>query len=85
LSSRRCDAILPNKSAADTLGKWEVAMLVTMQNADLIDKLVTLANGNIELVQQAIRETAGPQGAELRQVVEYIVAHRTRTRVPEVA
>lgn len=58
-------------------------MLVTMQNSELIDKLVTIANGNIELVQQAIRAAAGPSGeADLGQVVQYIVAHRREQTSP---
>jgi hypothetical protein len=51
-------------------------MLVTMQNSELIDKLVTIADGDIELVQGAIRATAGPQGADLKKVVQYIIARR---------
>jgi hypothetical protein len=38
-------------------------MLLTMQNSALIDKLIALADGDIDLVQQAIRassEAAGP-------------------------
>jgi hypothetical protein len=53
-------------------------MLVTMQNSELIRKLVELAGGNIELVQTAIRVTAQPGGgADLEQVVKYIVGHRS--------
>jgi hypothetical protein len=52
-------------------------MLVTMQNAELIRKLVELAGGDIELVQTAIRASAASSdGAELRRVVDFIVAHR---------
>jgi hypothetical protein len=53
-------------------------MLVTMKNSELIDKLVLIANGDIELVQTAIRECAeaSGDGADLNKVVEYIIAHR---------
>ena len=59
-------------------------MLVTMKNSELVDKLVVIADGNIDLVQEAIRATAkGSEGADLKDVVEYIVAHRAK--VPAVA
>lgn len=52
-------------------------MLVTMKNSELIDKLVTIADGNIDLVQQAIRTCAeNVDGADLTKVIEYIIAHR---------
>jgi hypothetical protein len=53
-------------------------MLVTMKNSDLIDKLVTIADGNLDLVQEAIRACAtGADGsADLKKVVDYIVEHR---------
>jgi len=53
-------------------------MLVTMKNSELVDKLVLIANGDIELVQAAIRESAdsAADGADLKNVVEYIIAHR---------
>jgi hypothetical protein len=61
-------------------------MLVTMKNSELVDKLVLIANGNLELVQEAIRACAeGSEGADLKKVVDYIVAHRTDERVKEVA
>jgi hypothetical protein len=61
-------------------------MLVTMKNSELVDKLVMLANGNLELVQQAIRVCAeGTDGADLKKVVDYIVAHRADEPVKEVA
>ena len=66
-------------------------MLVTMQNSELINKLVTIADGDIELVQEAIRATAGPNGADLQKVVQHIIAHRHERagrpveRVPQVA
>lgn len=59
-------------------------MLVTMQNAELISKLVALAGGDLDLVQKAIRDTAGPaDGADLQQVVQYIVTHRRETAAAE--
>jgi hypothetical protein len=59
-------------------------MLVTMKNSELIDKLVMLASGDLELVQQAIRACAeGSDGADLKKVVEYIVAHRAKEPVRE--
>jgi hypothetical protein len=55
-------------------------MLVTMKNSELIDKLVVIAEGNIDLVHEAIQASAakGPEGAELKDVVEYIVSHRAK-------
>lgn len=56
-------------------------MLVTLKNSDMIEKLVLIANGDIGLVQRAIRESAqGPDGAaDLKKVVDYIVSHRDKT------
>jgi hypothetical protein len=53
-------------------------MLVTMKNSELIDKLVEIADGNVDLVRDAIRICAeGPEGsADLKKVVDYIIAHR---------
>ena len=50
-------------------------MLVTMQNSDLINKLLLIADGDIELVQTAIRASADKDddGADLKKVVQYIV------------
>jgi hypothetical protein len=57
-------------------------MLVTMKNSELIDKLVLIANGDIDLVNAAIRYCAkGDEEADLKEVVDYIVSHR----VPEPA
>jgi ketosteroid isomerase-like protein len=55
-------------------------MLITMKNSALIDNLVELADGDIDLVHQAIRASAeGPDGAaDLKKVVEYIVRQRER-------
>jgi hypothetical protein len=55
-------------------------MLVTMQNSDLINKLLLIADGDIELVQTAIRASAGKddEGADLKKVVQYIVSNRKR-------
>lgn len=56
-------------------------MLVTMQNSELIDKLVTIAGGDIDLVQDAVRAAAlrglvqrNEYVAELGDVVDYIRA-----------
>lgn len=54
-------------------------MLVTMQNAELVKKLVRLADGDIDLVQQAIRSVAARDKkgvADLQKVVDYIRAKR---------
>ena len=54
-------------------------MLITMQNSELTDKLVAIAGGSLELVEEAIRESAkdNPDGeADLEEVVDYIVGHR---------
>lgn len=61
-------------------------MLVTMKSAELIDKLVVIADGNIDLVQEAINASAeGDDGADLKKVVEYIVSHRERQPEPAAA
>lgn len=61
-------------------------MLVTMKNSELIDKLVVVADGNIDLVQEAIRVCAqGSDGADLKKVVEYILAAQPTAREPEAA
>ena len=60
-------------------------MLVTMRNSELVNKLVVLADGNIDLVQNAIRATADKNGeADLKKVVDYIVKNR-RERLAAVA
>jgi len=61
-------------------------MLVTMRNSELIEKLVLIADGDIDLVQRAIRACAeGNDGAPLEDVVRYILEHREYAKVPEVA
>jgi hypothetical protein len=62
-------------------------MLVTMKDSELIDKLVIIADGNIDLVLQAIRASAdGDEGAaDLARVVEFIVSHRQPARETEAA
>lgn len=53
-----------------------------MKNTELVDKLVVIADGNFELVQEAIRHCAdanGGESADLKAVVEYIVE---KTRCP---
>lgn len=62
-------------------------MLVTMQNSELVSKLVTLADGDIDLVQQAIRATSeNGKSADLEKVVDFIVQERrSRARVKAVA
>jgi hypothetical protein len=70
----------PNKSPTKALtfatSSAGCSMLVTMQNSELINKLVMIADGDIDLVQRAIRDTAGPNGADLEAVVRYIVEKR---------
>jgi hypothetical protein len=62
-------------------------MPVTMKNSELIDKLVVIADGNIDLVQEAIRVCAEQNdgAADLKKVVEYIIRHRQPEREPEAA
>jgi hypothetical protein len=62
-------------------------MLVTMQNSELINKLVTLADGDIDLVQRAIRSMSDDgKSADLKKVVNFIVQEReSRSRVKAVA
>jgi hypothetical protein len=61
-------------------------MLVTMHNPELINKLVKLAGGDIDLVQRAIR-TASRDGksADLKAVVEYIQRNAATAGIREVA
>jgi hypothetical protein len=63
------------------------AMLVTMKNSELIDQLVLIADGNLDLVKEAISASAeGLEGAaDLKKVVDYIVLHRASNRKPEAA
>jgi hypothetical protein len=52
-------------------------MLVTMQNSELVGKLVALADGDIDLVQQAVRTISEDgKAAELEKVVDFIVEAR---------
>ena len=54
-------------------------IIVTMENSELIDKLVFIAGGDIELVQDAIQATAAAcrsGKADLEKVVDYIVSRR---------
>ena len=63
-------------------------MLVTMQNSELVNKLVTLADGDIDLVQKAIRSMSQDgKAADLEKVVNFIVAerHARAARVKAVA
>jgi hypothetical protein len=62
-------------------------MLVTMRDSELITRLLLIANGDIELVQEAIRmsATSPNDGADLKKVVDYIVKNRQLLRQREVA
>ena len=63
-------------------------MLVTMQNSELVTKLVTLADGDIDLVQKAIRAMSEDgKAADLEKVVNFIVNERNAraARVKAVA
>jgi len=61
-------------------------VLVTMKNSELIDQLVLIADGDLDLVKEAISASAkGTEGADLKNVVEYIEAHRAPVREPEAA
>lgn len=52
-------------------------MLVTMQNSELVRKLVALADGDIDLVQRAVRSSSKEgDGADLEAVVNFIVQQR---------
>jgi hypothetical protein len=53
-------------------------MSFTMKTSDVIDRLARLANGDMALVEEAIRVCAGQAGgeADLKLVVDYIVARR---------
>jgi hypothetical protein len=53
-------------------------MLVTMGNPDLVSKLLALADGNLDMVQRAIRAAAHDGvSADLEDVVELIARERT--------
>lgn len=55
-------------------------MLVTMQNSELVSKLVALAEGDIDLVQLAIRTMSrDSRAADLEQVVHFIVERKIQT------
>ena len=57
-------------------------MLITMRKEELVNKLIALAGGDIDLVQQAVRRAAkGGNAAELETVVEYIVQQRRSARI----
>lgn len=62
-------------------------MLITMKNSELIDKLVVIAGGDIDLVQEAVAACAkGPDGAaDLSDVVQYIQSHAQSARENEAA
>jgi hypothetical protein len=53
-------------------------MSYTMKTSDVIDRLAGLANGDMALVDEAIRVCAGQAGgkADLKLVVDYIVTRR---------
>lgn len=52
-------------------------MLVTMKNSELIDQLLLIADGDSDLVNEAIRVSATDHNeADLKDVVNYILAHR---------
>lgn len=52
-------------------------MLVTMKSSELIDKLITIADGDFDLVQRAVAACAKDlEGAELAEVIQYIEDHR---------
>ena len=60
-------------------------MLVTMQNSELVRKLVAIADGDIDLVQRSIRAISKDgHAADLEAVVAFIVQER-KTRVKAVA
>ena len=52
--------------------------ILTARQAQVLDKLVQLADGSIELVEEALttlnQQRGGP--AELREIVAYIVQHK---------
>jgi hypothetical protein len=61
-------------------------MLATMRNEELVGKLIALAEGNLDLVQHAIRTAAnGAKAADLEKVVEYIVEQRRSVVAAEIA
>lgn len=52
-----------------------------MRKGGLIDKLVELAHGDVDLVQRAIRESSGQMrtSADLDKIVRYIQAHKAKS------
>ena len=53
-------------------------MLVTMKTSELMDRLLSIAGGDVDLVSRAVRESAGRVDgeADLKAVVDFIIAHR---------
>lgn len=55
-------------------------MYVRLKNTELVDKLVVIADGNFELVLEAIRHCSDAnngESADLKAVVEYIIEKTT--------
>jgi hypothetical protein len=56
-----------------------------VEGPELIQKLVRLALGDVELVNRAIRSSVGPEGAaDLGKIIQYIKSHR-RTEIAQHA
>lgn len=55
-------------------------MISAPKQTEVFEKLVTLARGDLDLVQNAIWRASeqGKKRADLKAVVEYIVAHQNR-------
>jgi hypothetical protein len=56
---------------------------MSRKQSEIVSKLVTLAGGNLELVEEALRESANEAGtAKLDDVIDYISSHRERHLEP---
>jgi hypothetical protein len=70
-------SVLPVEGRSATM--WRGFRAFRRDNAEIADKLTQIAYGNIDLVQEAIRNSqARPDlPADLERIVQYIVTHRT--------
>ncbi|MDI4666369.1 hypothetical protein K9U40_18865 [Xanthobacter autotrophicus] len=62
-------------------------VVTTPKQKEIFEKLLVLARGDIELVQDAIRicTTAPDKPADLEKVVGYVLRHRDRSHAQKVA
>jgi hypothetical protein len=58
-----------------------------MKDSKIIEQLLEIADGDIDLVQQALRASAENDdgAADLKKVVDYITSHRQLVKEPAAA